>query len=69
MPGKFFLYQYQEGDVITMKKKHPCGSKEWTAIRVGGEVKLRCRGCGREMEMDRPTLEKSTVKVDRTGEQ
>lgn len=70
MPGRFFLFQYEEGDIITMKKKHPCGSREWTAVRVGSEIKLRCNGCGREMIMERPALEKSTqnvVRPDKSG--
>lgn len=67
MAGKFFLYKYEVSDVIKMKKKHPCGSYEWTLTRVGADCKLTCNGCGRTMEMDRPTLEKATVEVKRNG--
>jgi hypothetical protein len=48
-----------------MKKKHPCGSFEWTLTRVGAECKMTCNKCGRLAVMDRPTLEKSTVEVKR----
>ena len=34
------------GDVLTMKKPHPCGSREWEVLRVGADFRLRCRGCG-----------------------
>ena len=66
MPGKFFLYKYEVGDVVRMKKKHPCGCSEWTLTRVGAECKMTCNKCGRLAVMDRPTLEKSTVEVTRS---
>ena len=68
MPGKFFLYKYEVGDVVRMKKKHPCGSLEWTLTRVGAECKMTCNTCGRLAVMDRPTLEKSTVEVKRKSD-
>lgn len=68
MPGKFFLYKYQVGDVVRMKKKHPCGCSEWTLTRVGAECKMTCNKCGRLAVMDRPTLEKSTADVIRNSE-
>lgn len=69
MPGKFFLYKYQVGDIVKMKKKHPCGCSEWTLTRVGAECKLTCNKCGRLAVMDRPTLEKSTAEVIRNTEE
>ena len=36
-------------DVLTMKKAHPCGGKDWLVLRVGADFKLRCLGCGREV--------------------
>ena len=65
MPGKFFLYKYEVGDVIVSRKKHPCGGNEWTLDRVGIDCKLTCKTCGRKLETDRPTLEKMTSKVIR----
>ncbi len=35
------------GDKVTTKKPHPCGSAEWTIIRTGADVKLKCTKCGR----------------------
>ena len=63
MPSKFFLYKYEVGDIVKMKKKHPCGSYEWTLTRVGADCKMTCNTCGRLAVMTRPQLEKSTVEV------
>ena len=37
------------GDLLTMKKEHPCGSKTWRVLRTGADFKLRCTGCGHEV--------------------
>ena len=34
------------GDIVNMKKPHPCGSKEWEVLRIGADFRIRCRGCG-----------------------
>ena len=39
----------QVGDVLTMKKQHPCGSSRWLVTRTGADFKLRCCGCGHEV--------------------
>jgi hypothetical protein len=41
------------GDHVQMRKSHPCGSDEWTVIRTGADVKIKCRGCGRIVMLDR----------------
>lgn len=46
------------GDVIEMRKQHPCGSKVWTVTGLGADIRLRCEGCGRRILMPRRTLEK-----------
>lgn len=55
----------QVGDVLEMKKSHPCGSREWQVLRVGMDFKLRCTGCGREMMIPRNKAEKSVKQVKR----
>lgn len=55
------------GDVVELKKQHPCGSKEWTVLRVGMDFKLRCAGCGHELMIPRSKAEKSIKKVKRDG--
>ena len=53
------------GDVLTMKKAHPCGSREWEVLRVGADFRLRCRGCGHEIMGPRALFEKNVRKVER----
>lgn len=52
-------------DRLTMKKTHPCGSKEWIVLRVGMDFKLRCVGCGREIMIPRSKAEKNIRKIER----
>lgn len=48
----------QVGDILTMKKQHPCGEKRWEVLRIGADFKLRCLGCGREVMGPRAKFEK-----------
>ena len=56
------------GDVLELKKQHPCGSKEWQVLRVGMDFKLKCVGCGHELMLPRSKAEKNIRKVFRDGE-
>lgn len=60
----FFLYPFSKGQIVTLKKAHPCGSKNWILIRVSGDVTMECLCCGRKMIMMRSALEKACVRVD-----
>lgn len=53
------------GDVVQMRKAHPCGSDRWTIIRTGADVKIRCQGCGRIVMLDRSEFEKRVKKLIR----
>ena len=44
------------GDVIITRKPHPCGSDQWTVIRTGADIKIRCSGCGRIVMLDRDSF-------------
>ena len=55
------------GDVVLTRKQHPCGSSEWTVIRTGADIKIRCSGCGRIVMMDRETFLKRRKKVPAQG--
>ena len=57
------------GDVLELKKEHPCGSKRWQVLRVGMDFKLRCEGCGHELMIPRSKAEKNIRKILRTGEE
>ena len=50
------------GDVIRMKKKHPCGSDEWEVLRVGADFRLKCVGCGHQIMTPRKNVEKNIRK-------
>ena len=51
------------GDVLRLKKPHPCGAYEWTVLRVGADFRLRCNGCQRMVTLPRAEVERRTVKV------
>jgi len=53
------------GDVLVMKKPHPCGSGEWDVLRVGADFRLRCRGCGHEVMGARGKFEKNVRQIRR----
>ena len=51
------------GDILTLKKKHPCGCDIFTVIRGGTDVRIVCDGCGRDLTVTREALEKMIKKV------
>ena len=55
--------QLKLGDIVVMKKPHPCGSKEFEITRLGVDYKLRCKGCGREIMIARIKADKSIKAV------
>lgn len=54
---------YNVGDIVMLKKGHPCGANQWTIIRTGADFKLKCRGCDRIVRVPRKTFEKSVKKL------
>ena len=53
----------QLGDVVQMRKAHPCGSDRWTVIRTGADIKIRCLGCGRIVMLDREAFFKRVKRI------
>ena len=51
------------GDVLELKKPHPCGGKNFKVMRVGSVVRVICDTCGRDMVIERPKLEKAIKKI------
>ena len=49
----------QVGDILKMKKKHPCGSSEWEVLRIGADFRLKCPGCGHQIMIPRVKAEKN----------
>ena len=58
----------QVGDVLTMKKPHPCGDNRFLVLRVGMDFKIRCQKCGREVMVPRKKVERNIRKVMRSEE-
>ncbi len=54
---------YQLGDEVELKKKHPCGSFRWTVIRLGADIKIRCLGCDHVVMLPRIKFNKQIKKV------
>lgn len=46
------------GDVVRLRKPHPCGSYEWTVVRVGADIGLTCNSCGRRVLLPRGEFNK-----------
>ena len=55
--------KYEVGDIVTLKKQHPCGSKEWEILRVGADFRLKCLGCGHQIMIARKLVEKNTREI------
>ena len=55
------------GDILLMKKQHPCGSSKWVVTRIGADFKIVCQGCGHEVMRPRSKVEKNIKKVIREG--
>lgn len=51
------------GDIVQMRKKHPCGSDQWVITRTGADVKMKCCGCSRLVMLDRELFEKRAKKL------
>lgn len=52
------------GDIITLKKKHPCGSFDWEVLRTGIDFRLKCQGCTHMVMVPRVKLEKNIKKIN-----
>lgn len=55
--------RYYVGDVVTMKKQHPCGSVQWKVLRTGTDLRIQCEGCGHQLLMSRPKFEKAVKAI------
>jgi hypothetical protein len=57
------LVKYNVGDVVRMRKVHPCGGDLWEIMRTGIDFRLRCLKCGRVIMLPRPKFEKSVRSI------
>ena len=56
----------QTGDMLKLKKKHPCGSFEWEVLRTGADFRLKCAGCGHQIMIPRNSVEKNVKKITKS---
>ena len=54
---------YEIGDIVKLKKPHPCGSSEWEILRVGADFRLKSTGCGHQIMIARKLVEKNTRSI------
>ena len=60
---------YNLGDVVSMRKQHPCGSNEWEILRIGMDFRIRCLKCGRMVMLPRVKFEKNVKSVLRANQE
>ena len=51
------------GDILVMKKQHPCGEKRWKVLRIGADFRLKCMGCAHELMTPRFKVEKNIRQI------
>ena len=54
---------YEIGDIVKLKKPHPCGSSEWEILRVGADFRLKCTRCGQQIKIARKLVEKNNRNI------
>jgi hypothetical protein len=56
------------GDVVRLRRRHPCGGDEWLVDRLGADIGLRCLACGRHVLVERTVLERRLAGFVRRGD-
>ncbi len=62
------LTELQLGDIIRMRKPHPCGGYEWRVVRLGADIGLECLTCGRRVMLERRQLKNRMKKIVKAAE-
>lgn len=63
MDGRIMPLDIQVGDIVQMRKQHPCGSDRWQVYRVGADVGVRCLGCDHRVMLPRRKFERAVKRV------
>ncbi len=63
------MRQYELGQVVRLKKEHPCGDNRWKIIRVGMDFRIKCLNCGRSVLLPRAKFEKRVREIIEEAEQ
>lgn len=62
------MLKFSVGDVVRMKKPHPCGGYDWEITRTGMDFRLKCLKCDRQVMIPRPKFEKGVKSIISTGQ-
>lgn len=62
------VMEIRMGDVVRLRKQHPCGNDRWRVVRLGADIGIRCLGCGRRVLLPRRKFEKSIKEFIARGE-
>lgn len=54
---------FSVGDIVKMKKRHPCGGDEWLILRTGADFRIQCKTCGHSVMLPRVKFEKNAKKT------
>ena len=57
------ILKYGKGDIVSLKKGHPCGENKWEILRTGADIKIKCLGCQRQIWLTRIEFEKRLRKI------
>lgn len=60
-------YIYEVGDIVQMKKKHPCGNSHWEILRVGADFRIKCNGCSHQIMLSRKLVERNTKSLHKSA--
>ena len=52
------VVEYRLGDIVELRKPHPCGNYVWEVVRLGADIGLKCKSCGRRVLLPRTTVER-----------
>ena len=52
------VIEFRSGDIVSLKKPHPCGGYEWVVVRLGADIGLKCLKCHHPVLLARPVLER-----------
>ena len=62
------VLDFRLGDVVRLRKPHPCGSTDWTVVRLGADIGLRCLKCEHRVLLDRAVVERRVKQFVSRGE-
>jgi hypothetical protein len=61
--------EIRPGDIVRLKKQHPCGSDQWEVVRVGADIGIRCLKCQHHVLLKRPVFERRVKEFISRGDE